>query len=104
MFDMGQYLLLKHLGYVMIWRGGIAGLGRESQEGEDRCVFMAEFTLLLSRNQHNIIKQLSSNLKKKTKIWERPGYTSLVIAKGLFLKSESVSCSVVSESLQPQGL
>ena len=42
MFDMGQYLLLKHLGYVMIWRGGIAGLGGESQEGEDKCVLMAD--------------------------------------------------------------
>jgi len=41
---------------VMTWRGG-----REVEEGEDMCIPMAEFTLLYGRNQHNIVKQLSSN-------------------------------------------
>ena len=41
---------------VMTWRGG-----RESEEGEDICIPVAEFTLLYGRDQHNTVKQLSSN-------------------------------------------
>ena len=37
------------------------GDGREVQEGGDICILSAELTVLYSRNQHDIIKQLSSN-------------------------------------------
>ena len=36
------------------------GGGREFQEGGDICILLA-VTLLYGRNQHNIVKQLSSN-------------------------------------------
>ena len=43
------------------------GGGREVQEGGDMYTPMADFMLLYGRNQHNIVKQLSSNKKFKTK-------------------------------------
>ena len=47
------------------WDG--VGGGREVQEGGDMYTPMADFMLLYGRNQHNIVKQLSSNKKFKTK-------------------------------------
>ena len=47
------------------WDG--VGGGREFQEGGDICTPMADFMLLYGRNQHNNVKQLSSNKKFKTK-------------------------------------
>ena len=35
--------------------------GREAKEGGDVCIIMAELHSLYGRNQHNIVKQYSSN-------------------------------------------
>ena len=48
---------------VVTWRMGV-GEEEEAQEGGDIYVYnYGSFVLLYGRNQHNIVKQFSSNLK-----------------------------------------
>ena len=48
---------------VMTYKGGMVWEG--GSEGKGYVYTYSWFTLLYSRNQYNIVKQLSSNLKKK---------------------------------------
>ena len=49
---------------VMTWRGGIGGREGDSKGLSIYVCNYGWFTLLYGINQHNIVKQLSSNLKK----------------------------------------
>ena len=51
-------------GSLRCLRGVKWGGGREVHEGRDTCTIMTDLHYCMGRNQHNIVKQFSSSLKK----------------------------------------
>ena len=53
----------RHKRFKTLWQPGWGnvGGGKEVQEEEDICYTYGWFMLMYGRNQHNIVKQLSSN-------------------------------------------